>query len=801
MDMRRADERRRAWSAAFACAVGAAIVLAVAGIAAPSYAKPPFGSWLAATLLLVAAAIAIVLFWTRRRDVRDAAIAAPTLAATAAKTPLEPAPEELRRQLETLRHTQGELLLAKQAAEAAMMAKGEFLATMSHEIRTPLNGVLPLLELVLSTPLQPDQRDYLSTAYASARELLRIVDAILDYSKLDAERLELETVGLNLRELVSGVAQLMQRNADAKGLRLSVTIDPNVRLAVRGDPVRLRQVLTNLVSNAIKFTERGGVHIQVSKRAETREHHEIVFAVRDSGIGIASDVAAKLFRPFSQADASTTRVFGGTGLGLAICKRLVDLMGGHLGVKSEPGKGSLFWFGVPLLKAVGDMQVRRSLDGIRALALVDDDTLLRRLQNAGATLGIEVTAVRTLADALAALRTSANMGERWRHAVLFVDAAAFKPVAATLVRSVLKDSALGHVRLLLTSYGGSDLPQDPRVRVLTGNITEEALRTTLEPMFGVEAPALARSEPSEAVVEIAGAAANTPLQGRVLLVEDNPVNQRVAQRLLDLHGLDVTAAGDGREAVERLEREPFDLVLMDCLMPVMDGYMATRLWRERERAAESGHIPIVAMTANAMAGDRERCLAAGMDDYISKPLDRAALAQLLRRWLAASRARENVAAPATAATAPAEVELPKKAPGSFAAAANPFVRGDAVPNAAAGSDPAGAPIDASIIGDLLDTMGGEFGDLVRVYLEDAPQRIRAIETAAETGDAASQIAPAHTLKSSSANIGATMLSELARGIEHAARGGIATGPAEIAAGVRVEYERVATELSKLLEKQ
>ncbi len=186
--------------------------------------------------------------------------------ATTASAPLELAPAELRRQLDTLRHTQGELLLAKQAAEAAMMAKGEFLATMSHEIRTPLNGVLPLLELVLATPLAPDQRDYLSTAYASARELLRIVDAILDYSKLDAERLELETTGLNLRELVSGVAQLMQRNAEAKDLRLTVTIDPNVRLAVRGDPVRLRQVLTNLVSNAIKFTERGGVHIQVSKR-------------------------------------------------------------------------------------------------------------------------------------------------------------------------------------------------------------------------------------------------------------------------------------------------------------------------------------------------------------------------------------------------------------------------------------------------------------------------------------------------------------------------------------------------------
>ena len=792
MDMRRTDGST---SAAERCAIAGAGVIAIAGLAAPLYARPAATPWIISTLLIAALAIVVALFVTRRRHTRADQVAAPTLAATTANAPLELAPEELRRQLDMLRHTQGELLLAKQAAEAAMMAKGEFLATMSHEIRTPLNGVLPLLELVLSSSLAPDQRDYLSTAYASARELLRIVDAILDYSKLDAERLELETVGLNLRELVNGVAQLLQRTAEAKGLRLAVTIDANVRLAVRADPVRLRQVLTNLVSNAIKFTERGGVHIQVSKRGETREHHEIVFAVRDSGIGIAPEVAAKLFRPFSQADASTTRVFGGTGLGLAICKRLVDLMGGQLGVKSEVGKGSLFWFSVPLLKALGDLQVRRSLDGIRALALVDDESLLRRVQNAGGTLGIEVTAVHSLADALAALRASANMGERWRHAVLIVDAAAFKPVAAALVRNVLKDSVLGHVQIVLTTYGGTDLPQDPRVRMLTGNLTEEALRTTLEPMFGVEAPGGARAEPQDAI-EIA-VPPDTPLQGRVLLVEDNPVNQRVAQRLLELHGLDVTAVGDGREAVERLEREPFDVVLMDCLMPVMDGYMATRLWRERERAAGAAHLPIVAMTANAMAGDRERCLASGMDDYISKPLDRAALAQLLRRWLAVAQTRPRAATTnlvEAAFAAPVEPTQPPASPPQVAPA-------NAHATTAPRPAPAGGAIDAAIIGDLLDTMGSEFGDLVRVYLEDAPQQINAIAAAAATGDAAAQLAPAHTLKSSSANIGATTLSELARRIEHAARAGVPTGPAELAAGIQPEYERVAADLSRLIEKQ
>ena len=785
MDMPRAGWSIRRRGTAQWCALGGVLLIAIAGAAAPLYAQPGFVPWIAAALLLIAAMIATALLWPHRRA--DDPAPPPTLGIAAAK-PLELAPEELRRQLDTLRHTQGELLLAKQAAEAAMMAKGEFLATMSHEIRTPLNGVLPLLELVLSTPLAPDQRDYLSTAYASARELLRIVDAILDYSKLDAERLELEITGLNLRELVSAVAQLMQRNAEAKGLKLSVTIDPNVRLAVRGDPVRLRQVLTNLVSNAIKFTERGGVHIQVSKRAETRDHHEIVFAVRDSGIGIAADVAAKLFRPFSQADASTTRVFGGTGLGLAICKRLVDLMGGHLGVKSESGKGSLFWFSVPLLKAVGDLSVRRSLDGIRALALVEDDALMRRVQAAGSVHGIEFMQARSLADALSGLRASANMGERWRHALLFVDATAFKPVCATIVRNVLKDTALTHVRVLTTSYAGTDLPQDPRLRVLPGNVTEESLRTTLEPMFGVQEPTVARTEPPpDAVLDLAPANDATPaaLHGRVLLVEDNAVNLRVAQRLLDMHGLDVTAVGDGREAVGRLERDRYDLVLMDCLMPVMDGYMATRLWRERERAAGNEHLPIVAMTANAMAGDRERCLAAGMDDYISKPLDRAALAQLLRRWLPAAPTETSsaTATPAAEAPRPASEAVP---PTRVAAAPEMPERM--------------TTLDAVIIGDLLDTMGGEFGDLVRVYLEDAPQRIGQLEVAAATGDAAAQVAAAHTLKSSSANIGATALSDLARGIEHAARAGVATSSAEIAVGIRDEFERVAVELSRLIDR-
>ncbi len=315
-------------------------------------------------------------------------------------------------------------------------------------------------------------------------------------------------------------------------------------------------------------------------------------------------------------------------------------MRGHLGVKSEPGKGSLFWFSVPLLKAVGDLQVRRSLDGIRALALVDDDALLRRLQNAGSTLGIEVT-LRALAR-----RRAVGPAREREHGRALAPRRAFRRRGrvqarrpTTLVRNVLKDTALGHVRMLLSGYGGTRSAAGSAPARSGGNITEEVLRTTLEPMFGVQEPGFARAEPPpKRSLQLGPTNAEAPLRGRVLLVEDNAVNQRVAQRLLDLHGLEVTAVNDGREAVGRLEREALRS-RADGLPDAGHGrlYGYTSMARARAALPASGHVPIVAMTANAMAGDRERCLASGMDDYLSKPLDRAVLAQMLRRWLPQAR--------------------------------------------------------------------------------------------------------------------------------------------------------------------
>ena len=719
------------------------VIAVAAAIGAPLLVAPLQAALLAGAAALVAVFAAHGAMRQRAADTDAPAQAHPVPGGGAAGLT-----NAAQRELETLRTMQRDLIAAKQTAEAATMAKGEFLATMSHEIRTPLNGIVPLLDLLLSTPLQPDQREYLDTAHRSAHELLRIVDDILDYSKLEASKLELENVGINIKELVDSVAMLMEGSATAKGLRLAVAIDPSVRLAVRGDPVRLRQILTNLVSNAIKFTERGSVTIQIGKRGESRTHYEIVFAVRDTGIGLSTEAAAKLFQPFSQADASTTRLYGGTGLGLVICKRLVDLMNGKIGVRSEPGRGSLFWFNVPLLKAIGDIRVRRDLNGARALVLSADEPFARRIGSLLGNLGVSHVPSPLAPDALNKLRASATMNERWGYEVLVVDADSMRAAAASILRNVLRDPNLDHLRILVWGSDESvqDLRDGTRTATLSTTFDERELRTTLHALLGVDDAPVARDAPLfggdvQAVPATATTSPPRRLSGHVLLVEDNPVNLQVARRLTSLLGLDVDVAEDGRIALERIASTRPDLVLMDCQMPVMDGYAATRARRALEAERGLPRLPIIAMSANAMVGDREKCLAAGMDDYLTKPLDRRLLETTLSRWL-------PIAADTGATAIPTPVAPPAPAPSMTAMA-----------------------IDEAIVRDLVDVMGDDFGGLVQVFLEDAPRLIGSLRSAALRGDIDTFGATAHSLKSSSANLGALPLAELARDAEQATREG------------------------------
>ena len=667
-------------------------------------------------------------------------------------------------QQEINRHTQleSELTKAKQAAEAAVMAKGEFLATMSHEIRTPLNGIVPMLDLLMHSRMPPDQMELVRTAFTSSHQMLRIVDDILDYSKLEADKLELETTGFNLREVLESIITLMERPAEAKGLRLLLNIEQGVRLPVRGDPVRLRQVVSNLISNAVKFTERGSVTLNVKRLRESAAQHQLRFEVRDTGIGIGQDAQERLFQAFSQADASTTRLYGGTGLGLAICQRIVTLMGGSIGVESEPGQGSTFWFEIPLLKVQGDMPAREAdLTGARVLLVTADGRLRQRLAMLLPNWGMRLTTAENTHDALERLRQANAQGEPWTYSVVLGDLGTIHGTALSLARNLERTALYGKVRLLYLR-GDDTTPVDlpAGAQAVSRGTPDADLRAALSGEdLGNNIPLAARHTSS------AGSDMTQQATPRLLLVEDNPVNLMVAQRLLQVIGMDCETAGNGQVALEKLQATNYDMVLMDCQMPVLDGYAATRRWREHEQASGAPQrLPIIAMTANAMAGDRQKCLDAGMDDYLAKPVTRGELERCINRW----RGVRMPVAPAPAPAKPAEQ------------AAQPAV------------------LNAAVLDDLRDVLGGEVDRIIALYLEDAPRLIAQLERAVVGNDPIALRVAAHTLKSSSANVGATTLSEAARDLEHGARDGTLAKPEALVARIVGEFARVRTALQAKL---
>ncbi len=810
---------------ALGAAAGAALALALERFG-------PSGPWQGVALLLILLtmfAISAYLYSGRRRDreLQDAA-------ARAERGETEIG--ELQREID--RHTQLErqLLQAKQVAESAVMAKGEFLATMSHEIRTPLNGIVPMLDLLVHAPLTADQRELARTAYNSSQQLLRIVDDILDYSKLEVDKLELESITFNLRDLLETTINLMQRSAESKGLRLHLHIEPSVRLPVRGDPVRLRQVLSNLVGNAIKFTDRGSITVRVSRLGETNAQHRLRFEVRDTGIGIPLEAQDRLFQAFSQADASTTRLYGGTGLGLAICRRIIELMGGHIGVESETGRGATFHFEVPLSKVQGDLPTRESqIDGGRLLLLSTDERLRLRLSMLLPNWGLRVTTVETTQEALDRLRSAAAQGAPWTYDIVLADLTGMRNTALALHRNLERHAVYGDVRLICLQ-GDEPAPDELQrnATVLNRQTPDSDLRAALaskqtprQDIGEQHAMEAATSEP---------ATGGQPLsKAKILLVEDNPVNLMVGQRLLNVLGVDCDTANNGEAALLRMQASRYDMVLMDCQMPVMDGYSATRRWREGEHQAQDGrHLPIIAMTANAMAGDRQKCLDAGMDDYLPKPVTRVELERCVHRWW---RPRTDASAqpstrpfpqdqappampPAPSMTLPAAADgdmlagdapTPTPRPITSAAAsastaptdAHPFTRppgGWQAPQAPPMSNNASqddrssndnSPIDHAVLGELRDVLGSEDVDqLVRMFLDTTPPLIGKLESAAVTPDFDAMREIAHSLKSSSANLGAMTLSHAAQRIELGARMKTLDRPAVAVALLAMEFNRV-----------
>jgi CheY-like chemotaxis protein/HPt (histidine-containing phosphotransfer) domain-containing protein len=597
----------------------------------------------------------------------------------------------------------------------------------------------------------------------------------------------------------------------------------------------------------------------VARKGETRAQHELRFEVRDTGIGISKENIKNLFRAFAQADASTTRLYGGTGLGLVICKRIVDLMGGSIGVDSEPGRGATFWFEIPLLKAVGDMQGQRTdLNGARILLLSNDPALRQRMQQAAPAWGAQLSDSESTQDALSRLRSALARGGNWAFDMLLVDLNSVRSTTISLHRNLQRSAefeSLPVVYLKGQDTPPAELSDGQQVLILSRSMGSPEMRTAISTFIAT--PPASRSdtataaEPfsSEPGTSSAGPVSTGTLQGRVLLVEDNPINQKVAHSLIKMIGLECETADNGEIALERMKAGDLDLVLMDCQMPVRDGYSATQEWRQQEAAQNLPPLPIIAMTANAMAGDRQKCLDAGMDDYLSKPVDRRLLEACLARWLQRSPRRANaprpaapvsagntdkptmprsppsVAVPAAIAAAASPAAQPRApAPASAAAAAASaghvaafaesaaarpaapmaavFAAAAAAPGTLAAPPPSGPPapvLEMEVVEELRSIMGTEYQGLVKLFLEDAPVHIERLRVAAAASDVPAMVAPAHTLKSSSANLGALALSIVAKRIEFGARTQSLAKPTLAVLMLENEFRRAKAALTALNE--
>ena len=702
-------------------------------------------------------------------------------------TDVKAAQEELRQSADHLYNSNRQLDHALQKAQEAARVKASFLATVSHELRTPMNGVIGMTGLLMDTEPTEEQRSYIETIRQCGEALLNLINDILDYGKIESGKLEMECIDFNLRTTVEDVLGQFAEQAQTKGLEITGLVHAAVPTSLRGDPGRLRQILTNFVGNAIKFTERGEVTVQAFLERNLADAVVVRFEVTDSGIGIPPEVQARLFQPFTQADSSTSRKYGGSGLGLAISKQLAEQMGGNVGITSQPGHGSTFWSTARFLKQTASplaIMPSAELTGRRVLIVDDNESNRMILHHLVTGWGMVDDQAQDAASAIALIEQQAGKGLAYDVAIVdmlmpgkdgiqFAKEMKVHPVGS-LVRLVVLTSLIqrGHAELARQAGFVAYLTKPTRhdqlancLRTVLG-LPELVGERTVAPVTATAPPLITRHTLAE-----------TQSAARILVAEDNLINQKLTVRMLEKLGFQSDVVENGQEALEALARGSYAVVLMDCHMPLVDGFEATRLIRQREAAAqesaeadrhEAHHLPVVALTANAMRGDRERCLAAGMDDYLTKPVRKEDLKGILDRWISAS------------------IQIPLE-------------HADRAEFSAEGKDARALPVIFDVAA-MLRNIGGDTAlleELVELFLQRYQPMLENIRAALADGDRQAVEQAAHMLKGTASNLCASEVVLSAGQLEALGRlGTLVEGPI-----IYVQIEKSVLRLVQLLEER